>query len=51
MPRTSHAKQIARLAREREILARFDLKNRPALLVARAQRAARRKRARGARQS
>ena len=29
MPRTSRAKRIARAAREREILARFDIKNRP----------------------
>lgn len=40
MPRTSRAKRIARAAREREILARFDFKNRPALMVARARRAA-----------
>lgn len=40
MPRTSRAKRIARAAREREILARFDFKNRPALMAARARRAA-----------
>lgn len=40
-----------RIAREREILARWDVQNRPALLAARAERAARRKRARGGRQS
>ncbi len=40
MPRTSRKQRLARAAREREILARFDLQNRPALLAARAQRAA-----------
>jgi hypothetical protein len=40
-----------RIAREREILARFDFKNRPALLAARAERAARRARTTGGRQS
>jgi hypothetical protein len=40
-----------RIAREREILARFDFNNRPALLAARVERAARRKRSQGGRQS
>jgi len=39
----SREKRLARAAREREILARFDLQNRPALLAARrARQAARR---------
>lgn len=40
-----------RIAREREILVRFDFKNRPALLAARAERATRRARTTGGRQS